>query len=68
MAQRFGHNRYVLGWQIDNEYAEASYDPDTKTQFQQWLKARYGTLGQPERPLDHCLLEPDLLRLGPDSD
>ncbi len=44
MARRFGHNPWVLGWQIDNEYAEESYDPDTKTQFQQWLKARYGTL------------------------
>jgi beta-galactosidase len=44
MAKRFGHNRWVLGWQIDNEYAEESYDPDTKAQFQQWLKARYGTL------------------------
>jgi len=44
MAKRFGHNPYVLGWQIDNEYADESYDPDTKAQFQQWLKARYGTL------------------------
>jgi beta-galactosidase len=44
MAKRFGHNRFVLGWQIDNEYAEESYNPGTKTQFQQWLQARYGTL------------------------
>jgi beta-galactosidase len=44
LAKRFGHNPYVLGWQIDNEYSEVSFDPDTKTQFQQWLKARYGTL------------------------
>ena len=44
MARRFGHNPCVLGWQIDNEYAEESYDPETRTQFQQWLKARYGTL------------------------
>lgn len=44
MAKRFGHNPYVLGWQIDNEYAEVSFDPDTRTQFQQWLKRRYGTL------------------------
>jgi beta-galactosidase len=44
MAKRFGHNPYVLGWQIDNEYAEESYDPETRAQFQQWLKARYGTL------------------------
>ncbi len=44
LAKRFGHNPYVLGWQIDNEYAEVSFDPETKGQFQQWLKARYGTL------------------------
>ncbi len=45
MAKRFGHNPYVLGWQIDNEYANESFNPDTHEQFQQWLKARYGTLG-----------------------
>jgi beta-galactosidase len=44
LAKRFGRNPYVLGWQIDNEYGEVSFDPDTKTQFQQWLKTRYGTL------------------------
>lgn len=44
LAKRFGHNSHVLGWQIDNEYANESYDPDTRAQFQQWLKARYGTL------------------------
>ncbi|MGO8718514.1 MAG: beta-galactosidase [Acidobacteriaceae bacterium] len=44
MAQRFGHNPYVIGWQIDNEYAEVSFDPQTRTDFQNWLKQRYGTL------------------------
>jgi beta-galactosidase len=44
MAQRFGHNPYVIGWQIDNEYAEVSFDPQTKADFQQWLKHYYGTL------------------------
>jgi len=44
MAKRFGHSPWVIGWQIDNEYADVSFDPDTKAQFQQWLKARYGTL------------------------
>jgi beta-galactosidase len=44
LAKRFGHNPWVIGWQIDNEYAEESYDPATKAQFQQWLKTRYGTL------------------------
>ncbi|MHB1021888.1 MAG: beta-galactosidase [Acidobacteriaceae bacterium] len=44
MAKEFGHNPYVLGWQIDNEYAANSYDANTQKQFQDWLKARYGTL------------------------
>ncbi len=44
LGNRFGHNPYVLGWQIDNEYSEVSYDPETRAQFQQWLKARYSTL------------------------
>ena len=44
MAIRFGHDPNVIGWQIDNEYANESYGPGTQLQFQQWLKARYGTL------------------------
>jgi beta-galactosidase len=44
LAKRYGHNPYVLGWQIDNEYSDVSYDPETRAQFQQWLKARYTTL------------------------
>lgn len=44
MAQRFGHNPYVIGWQIDNEYAEVSFDPQTRADFQAWLKNYYGTL------------------------
>ncbi len=44
LAKRFGHNPNVVGWQIDNEYAEVSFDAETKAQFQQWLKNHYGTL------------------------
>jgi len=44
MAKRFGHNPNVIGWQIDNEYATYSYDDYTRSQFQQWLKSKYGTL------------------------
>jgi beta-galactosidase len=44
MAKKFGHDANVIGWQIDNEYAEESYDAGTKGQFQDWVKARYGTL------------------------
>ena len=44
LAQRFGHDPNVIGWQIDNEYANESYGPADRTQFQAWLKAHYGTL------------------------
>lgn len=44
MAKRFGHNPNVIGWQIDNEYAESSYDDYTKGKFQEWLKEKYQTL------------------------
>jgi len=44
MAERFGHDKNVIGWQIDNELAAESYDADTKRQWQDWLHAKYGTL------------------------
>jgi beta-galactosidase len=46
MAQHFGHNANVVGWQIDNEYGYAlmSYDPASKRQFQDWLQEKFKTL------------------------
>jgi beta-galactosidase len=44
LAERFGHDPNVIGWQIDNEYANASYSPEARAQFQQWLHAKYKTL------------------------
>ena len=44
MAQRFGHDPNVIGWQIGNEYTDESFDADTRAQFQQWLRRRFGTL------------------------
>ncbi|SEG46080.1 beta-galactosidase [Bryocella elongata] len=44
MAEKLGHNPYVIGWQIDNELAADSFDEGTQKQFQQWLKKKYGTL------------------------
>jgi len=44
MAQRFGHNPDVLGWQIDNEYGSLSWDEVARKQFQDWLRARFKTL------------------------
>ncbi len=44
MSTRFGHDPDVIGWQIDNEIGSESFDDGTRAQFQQWLKAHYGTL------------------------
>jgi beta-galactosidase len=44
MAETFGHDPNVIGWQIDNEYANESYGPGTQAQFQRWLRVKYGTL------------------------
>ncbi len=44
LANRFGHDPDVIGWQIDNEYSNESYGPATDAQFQQWLHDKYKTL------------------------
>lgn len=44
MAIHFGKNPDVVGWQLDNEYGNTSFDPETRNQFHAWLKARYGTI------------------------
>jgi beta-galactosidase len=44
LAQRFGHNPDVIGWQIDNEYTDESFDAGTRRQFDNWLKAHFGTI------------------------
>jgi len=49
LADRFGHNPYVIGWQIDNEYSLMSFDSDTQAQFHAWLRERYGALDKLNR-------------------
>ncbi|MCW0371582.1 beta-galactosidase [Xanthomonas sacchari] len=44
MAQRYGHNPHVVGWQLDNEYAQSSFDPEAKAQFHAWLQRKYGSI------------------------
>ncbi len=46
MAERYGHNPDVVGWQIDNELSATSFDDEAKQQFHAWLKAKYGTIGE----------------------
>ncbi|HEY0759163.1 MAG TPA: beta-galactosidase [Acidisarcina sp.] len=43
LAVRYGHNPDVVGWQIDNELAADSFDPDAKSQFHDWLRKKYST-------------------------
>ena len=44
LAERFGHDPNVIGWQIDNEYTDESFDAGTRRQFQDWLQHRYVSL------------------------
>ncbi len=48
LAQRYGQNPYVAGWQTDNEYGchdtTRSYGPEDLRAFRAWLSARYGTI------------------------
>ena len=46
MAERYGHNPDVVGWQIDNELSGTSFDDEAKQQFHAWLKAKYGAIGE----------------------
>lgn len=44
LAQRFGHDPDVIGWQIGNEYTDESFDAGTRQQFDDWLQAHFHTL------------------------
>lgn len=44
MAKRYGHNPDVVGWQLDNEYAEDSFDQQAKAEFHEFLRKKYGTI------------------------
>ena len=49
MAQHYGHNPNVIGWQIDNELAAPSFDASAKQQFHAWLHHKYGTIAELNR-------------------
>jgi beta-galactosidase len=49
LARRFGRDPNVIGWQIGNEYTEESFDPDTRSQFDNWLKRKYKSLNDLNR-------------------
>jgi len=46
MANAFGENPHVIGWQIDNEFSRVCYCPRCQRLFQEYLAERFGTLEQ----------------------
>jgi beta-galactosidase len=44
LGEHYGANTNVIGWQIDNEMADISFDPGTRRQFQEFCRQRYGNL------------------------
>src|SRR5919108_1397698 len=44
MAERFGSNPNVIGWQIDNEFHRVCYCDRCRNLFQNYLKTQYGSL------------------------
>lgn len=44
MAERFGTNSNVIGWQLDNEYNRACYCERCQKLFQGFLARKFGTL------------------------
>ncbi len=49
MAKKYGNDKRIIGWQIDNEpHIEGHYDysKDASNLFREWVKAKYGTITQ----------------------
>ena len=45
MAKRYGTNKNVTGWQLDNEPdAKPDYSPSSQEAFRQWLQRKYKTI------------------------
>lgn len=45
MAERYGSDPRIWGWQLDNEpLATPDYSPSARSAFQKWLKERYKTI------------------------
>lgn len=53
LAQRYGQNPHLAGWQTDNEYGchdtTRSYGPEDLRAFRLWLQARYNSIEELNR-------------------
>jgi len=49
LAERYGRNPDVIGWQIDNEIGPPSFDAQTRRQFHDWLRRKYGSIANLNR-------------------
>jgi beta-galactosidase len=45
LAEHYGANPHVIGWQVDNEYNRYCYCDRCRELFQRYLAERYGSLG-----------------------
>ena len=68
MAERFGHDPDVIGWQIDNELCELELRAGDAGTVSGVAEGEVRHAGQPEQALDDRVLERDLPGLEPDSD
>ena len=44
LAKRYGADKRVSAWQVDNEFGERCYCPRCEAAFRRWLEERYGSL------------------------
>ncbi|MGQ7947426.1 beta-galactosidase [Flavobacterium sp. WC2509] len=45
LAKRYGNDKRIMGWQLDNEPRRAlDYGQDTQQRFRDWLKEKYKTI------------------------
>lgn len=47
LAKRYGNDKRIWGWQIDNEpshYGTVDYGPEVLLNFREWLKTKYGNI------------------------
>lgn len=47
MAKRYGNDKRIWGWQIDNEpshYGTVDYGPEVLLKFREWLQKKYGNI------------------------